>query len=174
VLRVTSGKTLDARDAIGKEHLFVPTLHVVELRKGKRVRVEKPLINNLLFIYAEKSVADGYVGGVAPPRLAYQYDHCRKNEYGRSTLMTIGYEEMMNFVRAVSTGEADVRIVDGSRAIRYKSDDMVEITAGKFKGVRGRVARLAGQQRVVVRLENLLNFATTYIPSCFLRKVGKP
>jgi len=171
VLRVNNGKALEARSAVGKDILFVPAIHVVERKNGRRVTTEKPLIANLLFIYATKAAADDYMSRPALSFLAYQYDHCQKNKYGRSVPMTVGYREMINFINATSTDEEDVRIVDESKLIRYKSDDMVEVTTGKFKGVKGRVARLAGQQRVVVQLKGILNFATTYIPNCWLRKI---
>lgn len=170
VLRADNGKTLEANKFIGKDVSFVPTIHVFEKKNGKRTETEKPLITNLLFLYATKAVADEYVNMPYFHFLSYQYDHCRKNIYGRSVPMTVGYCEMMNFIKATSTGETDVRIVDESKVIRYKSDDMVVITAGKFKGVKGRVARIAGQQRVIVRLKGILNFATTYVPNCWLRK----
>lgn len=171
VLRAGSGKLLEAVAAIDSEILFVPFINVVEKKNGKRVTIEKPLINNLLFVYATKSMADEYINGKAAlPFLAYQYDHCNKNEYGRSVPMVIAYNEMVNFINATSTDETDVRIVDESKVIHYKSNDIVEITTGKFKGVRGRVARLAGHQRVVVELKGILNFATTYIPNSWLKK----
>lgn len=170
-IRAYNGKALNAADIIGNDILFVPMVNVVEEKNGKRITTEKPLISNLLFIYAARQTADEYIkGNAALPYLAYQYDHCNKNEYGRSVPMVIGYAEMINFINATSTDETDVRIVDPSRVIHYKSDDIVEITTGKFKGVRGRVARLAGHQRVVVELKGVLNFATTYIPNSWLKK----
>ena len=45
------------------------------------------------------------------------------------------------------------------------------ITDGEFRGVRGRVARLAGQQRVVVDLLGQFLIATAYIPTAFLTKI---
>ena len=41
---------------------------------------------------------------------------------------------------------------------------MVVVTEGEFKGIRGRVARIAGQQRVVVELLEECFVATAYIP----------
>ena len=41
---------------------------------------------------------------------------------------------------------------------------MVIVTDGEFKNIRGRVARIAGQQRVVVELFEGCLVATAYIP----------
>jgi transcription antitermination factor NusG len=40
---------------------------------------------------------------------------------------------------------------------------------GPFKGVEGRVARVAGQQRVVISLTDVGLVSTAYIPTAFLR-----
>lgn len=167
VLRTYHGKVLDMKCWPTPNILYIPTLRVVEMVNGKRVMTEKPLITNLLFLYATEAASKQYVDGVS---LFYQYNHCRKNEYGRSTPMQVGYKEMINFINATSTDEEDVRLVDETRVIHYKSGDMVEVVAGPFKGVRGRVARLAGQQRVIVELRDVCKFATTYIPNAWLRK----
>lgn len=167
VLRSYHSKILDLKRELDREILFIPTLHVVEKVNGKRVTIEKPLITNLLFLYTTQRAVKEYIDGIS---LFYQYNHCAKNEFGRSTPMQVGYREMINFVNATSTDEEDVRIVDETKVIHYKSGDMVEVTAGPFKGVRGRVARLAGQQRVIVELRDVCKFATTYIPNCWLRQ----
>lgn len=44
------------------------------------------------------------------------------------------------------------------------------MTEGEFKGVHGRVARIAGQQRVVVELFEGCLVATAYVPREAMRK----
>ena len=51
----------------------------------------------------------------------------------------------------------------------YKSGDKVRVVQGDFSGVEGRIARVSGQQRVVVEINGLCMVATAYIPSPFLR-----
>lgn len=171
VLRVTYNRVFQAKEMLQDEDIYLPTFVEVVERNGKRVKVRKPLVNNLLFIYTTKEHLDRLLKiNVINSIITYQYNHCTTNEHGKNPLMTVGYDEMMNFIRATSTDATDVRIVDVSKVVRYKSDDLVEITGGKFQGVRGRVARLIGQQRVIVTL-GFLNFATSYIPNCWLRKI---
>lgn len=52
----------------------------------------------------------------------------------------------------------------------YKSGDIVRVIEGDFAGVEGRVARVSGQQRVVVEIEGVCLITTAYIPSAFLAK----
>lgn len=47
---------------------------------------------------------------------------------------------------------------------------MVKVIGGEFEGVTGKVARIAGQQRVVVEISGLCLVATAYIPSAFIEK----
>ena len=48
--------------------------------------------------------------------------------------------------------------------IQFKLGDNVVVTEGKFKGIHGRVARIAGQQHVVVELFDECLVATAYVP----------
>ena len=54
---------------------------------------------------------------------------------------------------------------------RYKNGDIVKVFEGDFIGVVGRVAKVAGQQRVVVEIDGLYTVVTAYIPSVFLKKI---
>ena len=47
------------------------------------------------------------------------------------------------------------------------------ITEGDFKGIQGRVARIAGQQRVIVELFSGCLVATAYIPKEAMEKIDK-
>ena len=53
----------------------------------------------------------------------------------------------------------------------YKSGDCVVVVDGLFRGVEGRVARVAGQQRVIVTLSKIGLISTAYIPTAFLKKM---
>ena len=48
--------------------------------------------------------------------------------------------------------------------------DEVVITDGDFKNIHGRVARIAGQQRVVIELFDGCLVATAYVPTSALIK----
>lgn len=53
----------------------------------------------------------------------------------------------------------------------YKSGDKVRIVDGDFAGVEGKVARVAGQQRVVIELPGVCLVATAYIPTAFIKPI---
>lgn len=70
---------------------------------------------------------------------------------------------MDNFIKLTSVKNPHIIPVT-SENIKYKLGDEVVVTEGEFTGIRGRVARIAGQQRVVVELFDGCLVATAYIP----------
>ena len=82
--------------------------------------------------------------------------------------ISIPFTAMTNFIKATSTSNEHVRIVS-SEQCHYKNGDMVKVIDGEFKGVTGKVARIAGQQRVVVEISGLCLVATAYIPTDFIK-----
>ena len=70
---------------------------------------------------------------------------------------------MNNFIRLTSIKNPHIIPVT-SNSIQFKLGDNVVVTEGEFKGVHGRVARIAGQQRVLVELFDGYLVATAYVP----------
>jgi transcription antitermination factor NusG len=77
---------------------------------------------------------------------------------------------MQSFIIATNTHDENVIRLDG-RSYTFKSDDEVEVMAGKFKGVRGKVIRAGRQQRILIELSGFMTFATAYVPTDFVRKI---
>lgn len=76
---------------------------------------------------------------------------------------------MDNFIRLTSIKKPHIIPVT-SENIMYKFGDEVVVTEGEFIGIHGRVARIAGQQRVVVELFEGCLVATAYVPKEAMRK----
>ena len=77
---------------------------------------------------------------------------------------------MDNFILATISRNEHLLFVDPNKC-HYKSGDMVMVTDGLFKGVEGKVARVAGQQRVIVSLSKIGLISTAYIPTAFIEKI---
>ena len=84
--------------------------------------------------------------------------------------VVVPYHQMLNFIKLTSVESDHIKLVE-LKYCHYKSGDMVRIVDGDFAGVVGRVARIAGQQRVVVELQDVCIIATAYIPSAFIKKI---
>lgn len=80
---------------------------------------------------------------------------------------------MMNFIRVTSVDNEYIQLVNPEQC-RYKSGDLIRVMEGDFKGIVGKVARIQGQQRVVVEIKGLCLVATAYVPTGFIQKIEEP
>lgn len=176
VLRATYNRINAAVEKVKEKGIetYVPMHYVLKIIVGKKKRIQKPLLANIFFIYATREQADSLVrkthGGL-PTFIKYYLDKTLPPEAnGKNPPLIIPYNAMINFIKATSTDSEHVRIVTAEQC-HYKSGDSVRVIAGDFKGVIGKVARIAGQQRVVVEISGLCLVATAYIPSDFIEIV---
>lgn len=172
VLRVTYNRTQKACDIIANADVqsYMPMHYIIKKEIGKKKRILQPLLPNLFFVYTTREIANSIVKkkDEDTPILKYYLDKTRPKETnGKHPPLTIPFDAMTNFIKATSTESDHVRIVSNEQC-HYKSGDIVKVIDGEFKGVTGRVARIAGQQRVVVEIAGLCIVATAYIPSAFL------
>ena len=173
VLRVTYGRIVKAKAFIEAKGIesYVP-LHYKEIwKQGKRRIITEPLIPSFLFVHASAERVDYLLQDKSNKPLenrallSYYYDHtshCEKSPTKNPPLV-ISDAAMDNFIRLISIHNPHIIPVT-SENIKYKLGDEVVITEGEFKDIHGRVARIAGQQRVLVELFDGCLVATAYIP----------
>ena len=173
VLRVTYRRIIKAKafiEAKGFE-CYVPLRYKEVWKQGKRRIITEPLIPSFIFVHASAEQVDSLLQdkSIKPLEnialLSYYYDHtshCEKSPTKNPPLV-ISDSAMDNFIRLTSIHNPHIIPVT-SENIKYKSGDEVVITEGDFKDIRGKVARIAGQQRVVVELFDGYLVATAYIP----------
>ena len=149
---------------------YLPLRHVAKIVKGKRRFKIEPFLPNFLFVYATLETISQILNNDDLNFLNPYYDHFKQDEAGKNPPLTIPYAAMMNFIKVTSVDNEHVMVVP-ERLCHYKSGDMVRIIEGQFKGVMGRVARISGQQRVVVEVKDVCLVSTAYIPSAFLEVV---
>lgn len=75
---------------------------------------------------------------------------------------------MENFIIATCNNSEHLKFVDEEQC-HYKGGEIVKVVEGAFKGVEGKVARVSGQQRVIVMIRNIGLISTAYIPTAFLQ-----
>jgi len=173
VFRVSYGREDKASDFLIEDgtYTYVAKKYVEKYFRGKKKRYLKTLIPNLLFAYTTEDKADKYVNNTpALSYLTYYYNHFEKNDEQKNPPLTISCEEMASFVQATCNKNKHLMFVDPSQC-HFKSGEIVKIIDGPFKGVIGRVARVSGQQRVVITLSNIGLISTAYIPKAFLNKI---
>lgn len=173
VLRVTYGRVLKAKEFVEAKGLecYVPMRYKKVRKQGKKRIITDPLLSSFLFVHATAEQVEilihnnKVVTNESRALLSYYFDHTihrQDNSYCNPPL-TIQNEAMNNFIRLTSIRNPHI-IPITSDNIQFKLGNNVVVTEGKFKGIHGRVARIAGQQRVVVELFEGYLVATAYIP----------
>ncbi|WP_293540779.1 UpxY family transcription antiterminator [Prevotella sp.] len=175
VLRVTYNRTQKACDIISTANVqsYMPMHYVVKKEIGKKKRILQPLLPNLFFVYTTREAANAIIKkkGDEPSILKFYLDKTKPlEENGKHPPLTIPFAAMINFIKATSTDSEHVRIVAPEQC-HYKSGDLVKVIGGEFEGVTGKVARIAGQQRVVVEITGLCLVATAYIPTNLIKEL---
>ena len=173
VLRVSYGRIIKAKAFVEAKGLecYVPMRYKEVKKQCKKRIVTEPLLPSFLFVYttAEQVETLLYEIKVSSDEsrnlLSYYFDHTvhRQDSPKHNPPLTIRNEAMDNFIRLTSIKNPHIIPVT-TEIIQYKLGDMVIVTEGEFKEIRGRVARIAGQQRVVVELLEECFVATAYIP----------
>ena len=171
VFRASYGREDKASDYIVEDGTFVyiAKRYAHKSINGKQKKVLETLIPNLLFVYTSPNKAKEYVEQTpALAYLTYYYNHFKKNEHQKNPPLTVPCQEMENFIIATCNNSEHLRFVDEEQC-HFKGGETVRIIDGMFKGVEGRVARVSGQQRVVVSISNVGLVSTAYIPTAFIQ-----
>ena len=170
VLRASYGREDKALDYIVADgtYGYVAKRITYKILNGKRTKVLEHLIPNLLFVYTtEKKVHEYVMETASLSYLSFYYNHFCYIE-DKNPPLVIPTSEMENFIRATSSMNEHLMVVESNRC-KFKGGERVKVIDGMFKGVEGKVARVQGQQRVIVTISNVGLIATAYVPSAFLQ-----
>ena len=175
VLRVTYNRVEKGLDALKAKmtYIYVPKRLTLKQIGSKKKRRWEPLLPNMIFVYSSQDVIERtFRENKELAHYRFYRDKTQKiSDYdGKHPPLVVPYNEMMNFIRLTSVENEHIRLVTPEYC-HYKSGDLVRIVDGDFVDVEGRVARIAGQQRVVVEMRGICLVATAYIPSAFLEKI---
>ena len=178
VLRVSYGRIIKAKAFVEANGLecYVPLRYKEVRKQGKKRIITEPLISSFVFVHASVEQVDSLLQDKNIKSfenralLSYYYDHTShyENAPTKNPPLIIADTAMDNFIRLTSIHNPHIIPVT-SENIKYKLGDEVVITEGEFKDIRGRVTRIAGQQRVVVELFDGCLVATAYIPNGAMR-----
>ena len=180
VLRVSYGRIFKAKAFVEAKGLecYVPMRYKEVKKHGKKRIGTEPLLPSFLFVHATAEQVETLLYEIKVSSdesrnlLSYYFDHTvhRQDNPDRNPPLTIRDEAMNNFIRLTSIKNTHIIPVT-TEIIQYKLGDMVIVTEGEFKDIHGRVARIAGQQRVIVELFSGCLVATAYVPKEAMEKV---
>lgn len=179
VLRVSYGRIDKAKTFVEAKGIecYVPLRYKEVRKQGKKRIIPIPLLPSLIFIHASAEQVEALlhdnkvVANESKSLLSYYFNHTihLQDNPNRNPPLIIRDEAMNNFIRLTSIKNPHIIPVT-SNNIQFKFGDNVVVTEGEFKGVHGKVARIAGQQRVVVELFDGCLVATAYVPKEAMRK----
>ena len=172
VFRASYGREDKAADYIAEDgtYVYIAKHYAHKIVNGKQKMVLETLVPNLIFVYTTDDKAEEYIKNCPPlSYLTYYYNHFAQNEMGKNPPLTVSCKEMENFIIATCNKSEHLKFVNESQC-HFKGGETVRVIEGLFKGVEGRVARVSGQQRVVLSLSNIGLISTAYIPTAFIRK----
>ena len=173
VFRVSYGREDKASDYLVDDgtYTYIAKKYVERYIRGKRKRYLQTLIPNLLFAYTTEDKAEEYVNRTPElSYLTYYYNHFELNDEQKNPPLIISCKEMGRFVKATCNKNKHLLFVDPAQC-HFKSGELVKVIDGPFVGIEGKVARISGQQRVVISLSQIGLISTAYIPTAFLQKI---
>lgn len=173
VLRVSYGRIIKAKEFVVAKGLeyYVPLRYKEVRKQGKKRIITESLLSSFLFVHATAEQVETLLYEIKVSTnesrnlLNYYFDHTsqRQDNPDRNPPFTICDEAMNNFIRLTSIKSPHIIPVTSDN-IQFKLGENVIVTEGEFTGIHGRVARLAGQQRVIVELFDGCLVATAYVP----------
>lgn len=179
MLRVSYGRIDKAKNFVEAKGMecYVPLRYKEVRKQGKKRIIPIPLLPSFIFVYATAEQVETLlhdnkvVANESKSLLSYYFNHTihLQDNPNRNTPLIIRDEAMNNFIRLTSIKNPHI-IPITSNNIQFKLGDNVIVTEGEFNGIRGRVARIAGQQRVVVELFDGCLVATAYVPKDAMEK----
>ena len=173
VFRASYGREDKASNYIIEDGTFVyiAKRYARKSVNGKQKKVLETLIPNLLFVYTNEEQAEEYIKTTpAISYLTYYYNHFELNDEQKNPPLTVSCKEMENFILATCNKSEHLKFVDETQC-HFKGGEIVKVVEGPFKGVEGKVARVSGQQRVIISITAVGLVSTAYIPSAFIMEI---
>ena len=170
VFRASYGREDKASDYIVEDgtYVYIAKRYARKSVNGKQKKVLETLIPNLLFVYTTEDKAKEYIKNTPVlSYLTYYYNHFELDDDQKNPPLTVSCKEMENFIIATCNSSEHLKFIDESQC-HFKGGEIVKVIEGLFKGVEGRVARVSGQQRVIVTLSQVGLVSTAYVPTAFL------
>lgn len=170
VFRASYGREDKASNYIVEDGTFVyiAKRYARKSVNGKQKKVLETLIPNLLFVYNNDEKAEEYIKNTpALSYLTYYYNHFELNDDQKNPPLTVSCKEMENFILATYNKHEHLKFVNEEQC-HYKGGEILKVIEGPFKEVEGKVARVSGQQRVIVSITNVGLVSTAYVPSAFI------
>lgn len=171
-LRVTYGRVKQAYDYLVDKGVeaFCPMHKVYMQSGGKRRAVMRAVLPNIFFAFGTEAEIQSYVyDNVNLPYLRFYYRHLHEGNRIRKAPLLVPEAQIETF-RIICRCAEDDTFFSPDEIRLFERGEEVRVTRGPFAGVKGRVARFKGQQRVGIYIDGVATVATAYVPNAYLEK----
>jgi transcription antitermination factor NusG len=140
-----------------------PTYTTVRQWSDRKKKVELPLISCVVFVNSSFSPR--------PFQELYQYPHVVSilREYGKPAL--VRDRELQNLLILCAQWEDD--LISRENYDQYESGDFVEVTSGKFQGLKGEMIKIQGRHKILLSIETLKMSFSVVIPKSQVKLISK-
>lgn len=150
---------------------YYPIRNVIKRYGTRKIPVEEPLIENLIFVNSSRKLIDDFLHNRKSEEryIKYFLDRTTDLEWnGKNEPLVVDDKAMENFKRICDTKDQNIRFISLDN-YQFKPGDHVLVVDGAFKGVEGRYIHTLGQWRVVIQLGSIGLVGTAYVPKAFVR-----
>ena len=166
-LKVFYNKVLVVEDLLNQYSLesYIPMEEVIMQRGEQQKKVRRPVVNSLMFVRASLSVLKDL-------QRCHYHDFCFYLNADKTAPAVIP-DSVFNVFRVVTSAMAHgLEYFSDEAMVNYDKGERVRVVEGPFAGTEGFVKRIRRDRRVLVVIPGVIAVATTYVPSCFLEKIG--
>ena len=166
-LKVFYNKVLVVEDLLNQYSLesYIPMEEVIMQRGEQQKKVRRPVVNSLMFVRASWPVLKELQRG-------HYHEFCFYLNADKTAPAVIPEHEF-NVFRVVTSAMAHgLEYFSDEAMVNYDKGERVRVVEGPFAGTEGFVKRIRRDRRVLVVIPGVIAVATTYVPSCFLEKIG--
>ena len=182
VLRVRYGQGQKASITLKESgiEIYYPPHKYKKWVDGRLRTIVEPLLPSFIFVHSSIKALNTIFN--KKPLLYHQVRFFRdrtkeSDKTGLNPPLFVEDKQMLNFQNVVKVGkdknDYGAGLVGSHTRVNYsyKVGDMVRITRGPYLGVEGRVARIHGQQRIVVEIPGICRYATQYVATPLLEPI---
>lgn len=166
-IRVTYNREMIVKRDLDAKHIecFLPLKYVVEMRGERKIKVLRPAINNLIFIFATAEQMKEYKETSALP-IRYIMNHETHKP------LVVPTKQMQDFIAVAGTLNEQVLYLEPDLS-SFTKGDRVRVTGGIFEGAEGHFLRIRGDRRVVVCIPGVAAVATAFIHPSLVEKISQ-
>ncbi len=144
--------------------VFTPLITKIVTQKGKKVRVQVPVVHDLLFVHSQKEPLDKVVAQTE----TLQYRFVKGAPYG--TAMTVPEMEMERFMSAIAHFKTPTYYSPEEITPEMYGATVRMVSEGPLNGFEGKLLKIKGsrKKRILIELPGLLAASIEIAPSDFL------